>query len=259
MNVASRTIEFRSIGCTFYGKSGTTAAIDDVSFTVAPDAFTSIVGPSGCGKSTLLKIASGLVRPTSGETMLRGQPVTTIRQDVGFVTQDSNLFPWLTTRQNIEFALRVRGLDRQQKRARADEYLKMVGLDGFESSYPPQLSGGMQKRASIARTLVYDPDVLLMDEPFGALDAQTKMKLQEQLLTIWQGRPKTVLFVTHDISEAVALSDWVVVMSARPGRIKKIVKVDLPRPRDVYEMHSQEGFSEVYGEIWSALKDEVQV
>lgn len=255
----SPAIKFDGITCTFFADSGQVLALSDVSLDVPADGVTTIVGPSGCGKSTLLRIASGLLQPTQGETSVMGTKVGGIRQDVGFVTQDSNLFPWLTTSQNVEFPLRVRGKGRREREETVHRYLQMVGLEEFGASYPSQLSGGMQKRASIARTLAYSPKLLLMDEPFGALDAQTKMRLQDQLLTILAESPKTVMFVTHDIAEAVAISDRVVVMTARPGRIKKVVDVDLPRPRNVYEIHAVDGFAEVYGEIWAALKDEVLV
>ena len=252
-------IRFDAVSCTFFSDSGQVLALSDITLDVPADGVTTIVGPSGCGKSTLLRIASGLLRPTRGQTFVMGTRVDGIRQDIGFVTQDSNLFPWLTTIKNVEFALRVRGRSRRERHETARRYLAMVGLEDFEDSYPSQLSGGMQKRASIARTLAYSPKLLLMDEPFGALDAQNRMRLQDQLLAILAETQKAVMFVTHDIAEAVAISDRVVVMSARPGRIKKVVSVDLPRPRNVYEIHAVEGFAEVYGEIWSTLKDDVLV
>src|ERR1700728_1119019 len=206
-------IRFENINMTFRAQRKEVAALRDISLEVGRHTFTSIVGPSGCGKSTLLSLCAGLKFPSSGRTYCDGRAVEAVNTDIGFVTQDSNLFPWMTLRENVEFPLRVRGRSAPDRRARAQSQIDMVGLSGFEDHYPHQVSGGMQKRASIIRPLVYEPDVILMDEPFGALDAQTKMVLQDELLRMWSARKQTILFVTHDLTEAVALSDQVVVMS----------------------------------------------
>jgi NitT/TauT family transport system ATP-binding protein len=250
-------IRFENINMTFRAKRKEVAALRDISLEVGMHTFTSIVGPSGCGKSTLLSLCAGLKFPSSGRTYCDGQAVEAVNTDIGFVTQDSNLFPWMTLRENVEFPLRVRGVPARDRRARAQSQIDLVGLSGFEEHYPHQLSGGMQKRASIIRTLVYEPDVILMDEPFGALDAQTKLVLQDELLRMWTTRKQTILFVTHDLTEAVALSDQVVVMSGRPGRIKGVFDVDLQRPRDVFQIHGQAGFADNYQQVWDCFRSEL--
>lgn len=250
-------IRFENVNMTFRAKRQEVVALRDVSFEVRRQTFTSIVGPSGCGKSTLLSLCAGLKFPTSGHTFCDGRIVAAVNTDVGFVTQDSNLFPWMTLRENVEFPLRVRGIPAHERHSRAQSQIEIAGLGGFEDHYPHQLSGGMQKRASMIRTLVYEPDVILMDEPFGALDAQTKMVLQDELLRVWSARKQTILFVTHDLTEAVALSDQVVVMSARPGRIKGVFDVNLERPRDVFQIHGQAGFAENYQEVWDCFRSEL--
>ncbi len=232
-------------------------ALDGIDLRIEPRSFVSVVGPSGCGKSTLLRMASGLLQPTEGSVWIGDSRVTGIRSDVGFVTQDSNLYPWLTLRGNVEFPLQVRGVEPAKRAELVDRYIAMVGLEGFGDHYPHQLSGGMQKRASIIRTLVYDPQVILMDEPFGAVDAQTRMRLQAELLKLWDATEKTVLFITHDLAEAVTLSDYVVIMSRRPGRIKGVFHIDLPRPRDVYDMQATPGFADMYNTIWQEFRSEV--
>ena len=189
--------------------------------------------------------------------VLLGEPVAGINTAVGYVTQDSNLYPWMTLRQNVEFPLEIRGVPARERRERADEYIAMVGLEGFEGHYPYQLSGGMQKRGSIIRTMIYDPSVILMDEPFGPLDAQTRMVLQAELLRISRLKQQTILFITHDLTEAIALSDVVVVMSARPGRIKQVFDIPLAHPRDVFQIHAHPGFAEIYAEIWDCFRSEV--
>jgi len=251
-------LRFDGISHSFTSSDGTVVpALTDIDLRIEPGSFVSVVGPSGCGKSTLLRMASGLLQPTGGKVLLGDQPVEGIRSDVGFVTQDSNLYPWLTLAGNVEFALKVRGVPAEERARRVTEQLAMVGLEGFENHYPHQLSGGMQKRGSIVRTLVYDPPVMLMDEPFGAVDAQTRMRLQAELLRIWESRRKTVLFITHDLAEAVTLSDYVVIMSRRPGRIKGVFHINLPRPRDVYDMAATPGYAEMYSTIWQEFRSEV--
>lgn len=251
------TIRFENVGVRFQAGGKEVVALDDVSLSVRRGSFTSIVGPSGCGKTTLLRLCAGLESATDGRTHCHGKPVDRINTEVGFVTQESNLFPWMTLYQNVEFGLKVRGVPAAGRRQRIATQIEMVGLSGFEQLYPHQLSGGMQKRGSIIRTTVYEPDVILMDEPFGPLDAQTRMQLQDDLLRVWSQHQQTILFVTHDLAEAVTLSDQVVVMSGRPGRIKGVFPIDLPRPRDVYESHATPGFAETYDEIWSCFKSEV--
>jgi NitT/TauT family transport system ATP-binding protein len=238
--------------------AGDTLALDRVSLEVAPGKITTVVGPSGCGKTTLLRLASGMIAASAGSVSHKGEVVRGLNQGIGFVTQDSNLFPWLTALGNVEFALAVRGVGRRERRERARHWLRLVGLDGFENFYPAQLSGGMQKRVAIVRTLIYEPDVVLLDEPFGALDAQTRMSLHRELLSLWEQRRCTMLFITHDLVEAIALSDQIVVMTRRPGRIKRIYDVPLRRPRNVFEIYLEPGFDEAYALLWSHFKAELE-
>ncbi|MBO0847662.1 MAG: ABC transporter ATP-binding protein [Nocardioides sp.] len=232
-------------------------ALQEITFDIADSEFCSIVGPSGCGKSTLLNMAAGLLRQTSGEVQALGKRVEAVNTDVGYVTQDSNLLPWMTVEKNIELPLKIRGYAKADRARLVSEWIELVGLEGFETSYPHQLSGGMQKRCAIARTLVYDPEVVLLDEPFGAVDAITRTVLQGVLLDLWSSKRKSVLFVTHDLNEAITLSDKVVVMTRRPGTVKAIVPVDLPRPRDVYEIAEHPRFAELHKELWSLFKSEI--
>ena len=227
-------------------------ALDNVSLTVARNAFVCLVGPSGCGKSTLLRLVAGLVKPTSGSVTIAGAPVTEPRADVGIVFQAPTLLPWATILDNVLFPLRMMGKLDAGGRARAMELLELVGLEDFAMKRPGELSGGMQQRAGICRALVHDPDILLMDEPFGALDALTREELTVETLRIWQERPKTILFVTHSIPESVILGDHVVVMSPRPGRIAEIVEVDLPRPRD-FDMEARREFQDSTHRIRSLI------
>ncbi len=207
------------------------AALADIDFRVREGEFVSIVGPSGCGKSTLLRILAGLMPPTDGEASLGGTTIIGPRRDIGVVFQSPVLFPWRTVLANAEVPVDVQGLDRKAMRARALELLKLVGLDGFESRYPRELSGGMQQRVSLVRALIHDPALLLMDEPFGALDAMTRETMHIELQRIWMERRKTVVFITHSIAEAVFLADRVLVMTPRPGKIGAELNVELPRPR----------------------------
>jgi len=225
-------IELRHVEQVFRPLDGDdVVALRDVSLGVKRDEFVAIVGPSGCGKSTLLRLIAGLLRPTSGEVTIDGAPVREPRQDTGIVFQNPTLLPWATVTDNVLFPLRLMRQMRPGSTATVHELLKLVGLAGFERRYPRELSGGMQQRAAICRALIHDPDVLLMDEPFGALDALTREEMSLELLRIWTARPKTILFVTHSIPEAVLLADRVVVMSPRPGRIVEEIDVPLPRPR----------------------------
>ena len=212
-------------------KGQTTQALTPVNFEVRENDFVTILGPSGCGKSTLLRIVAGLDQPTTGQVLLDGAKVQGPGADRGMVFQSYTLFPWLTIEQNIRFGLRERGMPEQAQKERADYFIAKVGLHGFEQHFPKQLSGGMQQRTAIARALANDPKILLLDEPFGALDNQTRVLMQELLLGIWESARKTVLFVTHDIDEAIFMANRVAVFSARPGRIKTELAVDFPHPR----------------------------
>ena len=230
-------------------------ALDGASLSLGDNEFVSLVGTSGCGKSTLLSIVAGLQEPTSGEVLVDGRPVYGPGRDRGVVFQTYTLFPWLSAQGNVEFALRGQKLSARERRETALEHLKLVGLEGFEDARPNQLSGGMKQRVAIARALSYRPEILLMDEPFGALDALTRQLMQELLTRVWEQHRLTVLFVTHDVEEAVYISDRVVVMTNRPGRVKKEVVVDLPRPR-TYDMLASPEFGELYGEVLESIREE---
>lgn len=206
-------------------------ALDGISFSSDAREFVCLLGPSGCGKSTLLKMAAGLEQPTSGSVVLDGTAVVSPRRGCGMVFQDYALFPWLSVQKNVAFGLELQGIPDEQTRKLVTRYIQLVGLKGFEHSLPSQLSGGMKQRVALARALVLSPELLMMDEPFGALDSFTRMEIQQELVRLWQERPFSVLFVTHDIEEAVYLADRIIVMTARPGRIKTIVPVPLRRPR----------------------------
>lgn len=220
------------ISKTFDGTDGQVQALGDVSFTVDPGSFVCIVGPSGCGKTTLFRLIAGLDEPTTGEIRIGDEPVTGPGMDRGMVFQEYGLFPWRTVRGNVRFGLEERELTAAERDARAHEMIELVGLDGFADAFPASLSGGMKQRVGIARALAVDPDILLMDEPFGSLDAQTKERLQDELLRIWSDTGKTVLFVTHDITESVRLADRVVVLGSNPGHVVSVVDIPLDRPRD---------------------------
>ncbi len=252
-------IRFEGVSKNFPSKTGVTEAVHDINLAIARNEFVCVVGPSGCGKTTLLHLCAGLIRPTSGRVIYKGKEITGINTDAGYITQDSNLYPWRSLIENVEFSLEMRGMPRAARRREVQKFIDLMGLTGFEEHYPYQLSGGMQKRASIARTMVYDPDVVLMDEPFGALDAQTRMILQSELLKVWSLETKTIVFITHDIVEAIALADRVVLMTRRPGAIKDVFRVDLPRPRNVFEIHAQPGFADMYRGIWEHFKVEMKV
>ena len=216
---------------TILTSSGRTVALQDVSLTIGKDEFIALVGPSGCGKSTLLRAISALIKPSKGKILIDGAPLSSPSNQVGIVFQQAVLLPWRTVLDNVLLPAEILRLDLVKARARARDLLNMVGLSGFEARYPGELSGGMQQRAAICRALIHDPSMLLMDEPFAALDALTREDLGLQLLRIWAAEKKTIVFVTHNISEAILLADRVVAMSPRPGRISEIVSVDLPRPR----------------------------
>jgi NitT/TauT family transport system ATP-binding protein len=232
-------------------------ALRDVELDVAAQRFVALVGPSGCGKSTTLSLVAGLEPATSGSVTVRGKRVDGITDGVGFLFQRDALLPWKTVRDNVCFPLQLRGLSARETKERAESWIARVGLSGFESSFPYQLSGGMRKRVSLAQTLVYDPEILLMDEPFSALDVQTRNLMEGELLALWQGSGKTVIFVTHDLEEAIALADEVVVMTAGPARVKARYEVTLPRPRDIEQARFDPRFTELYAKMWNDLRDEV--
>jgi NitT/TauT family transport system ATP-binding protein len=241
-----------------FDSAGTTVtALDGVTFDAPAGQITTVVGPSGCGKTTLLRLICGLAKPSSGAVLYKGAAVTGLNTEVGYITQDSNLFPWLTAVENVEFPLALHGVSRHERRQRAMEWLRLVGLTGFENNYPGELSGGMQKRVSIARTLIYEPQVVLMDEPFGALDAQTRMMLHHELLQIWDRRKNTIVFITHDLVEAITLSDQIVVMSKRPGRVSAAYQVPLRRPRNVFQIFLEPHFDQFYATLWNHFKSEL--
>ena len=229
---------------------------DDISFEVRPSEFISLVGPSGCGKTTFLRILDGLIPRDEGEILLDGRAVIKPGPDKGFVFQDSSLLLWRTVIDNIILGLELQGANKKEARKKADDYIALVGLKGFEQHYPHELSGGMQQRVNLARALIVDPEILLMDEPFASLDAQTREIMQAELLKMWRQTRKTVIFVTHQIEEAVYLSDRVVVFSARPAKIREIVKVDLPRPRSLAVKRSQK-FLELADHVWGLIQQEV--
>jgi NitT/TauT family transport system ATP-binding protein len=238
-------------------QGGAKTALRDVSLNVRRGEFLTFIGPSGCGKSTVLNMLAGLLRPTSGSVRYHGDEVRKINTSVGYITQDDNLLPWRTLIDNVAFVLELRGMGKRQRYEVAERYIEQVGLKGFEQYYPHELSGGMRKRGSIIRTLVDDPDTILMDEPFGPLDAQTRVILQDELLRIWQGSGKTVVFVTHDLVEAIALSDRIAIFTSSPGEIKAIHEVNIPRPRDVFHIHSAPDFREIHDTIWVELREEI--
>jgi NitT/TauT family transport system ATP-binding protein len=248
------SIEIRNVGQIFKTSSQDVEALRDVSIEVKPGRFVVLVGPSGCGKSTLLMMMAGLRQQTSGTVLVNDAPIPQPDPDrVGVVFQEPSLFPWLTAEENVEFPLTLRGVAKSERRAKAEDALKLVGLEGFGKRHPHELSGGMKQRVSIARGMVQDPPVLLMDEPFAALDEQTRMTMGDELLRIWAATGKTVVFVTHSLTEAVYLADEVVVMSARPGRIVDHLMISLPRPR-TYEMLSGETFGTLRDRIWRHIK-----
>jgi NitT/TauT family transport system ATP-binding protein len=227
-------------------------ALGGVDLEIADQEFVTIVGPSGCGKSTMLNILAGLDEPTSGRVTVDGEPVSGPSPDRGVIFQQYALFPWLTVRKNVEFGLKIAGLGAEERRRRAEHFIDLVGLTQFADAYPKTLSGGMKQRCAIARAYAVDPQVLLMDEPFGALDALTRVTLQEQLLQTWSQEKRTVAFITHDVDEAVFLANRVIVMAARPGRIHEIVPVDLPYPR-TEEVRLSPEFAEIRNRVWHAV------
>jgi NitT/TauT family transport system ATP-binding protein len=245
-------VEISNISREFSRDDGVTVrAIDNLSLSIADDEFISFVGPSGCGKTTLLRIIAGLDKASSGSVTVDGNPILGPGPRVGMVFQEYSLFPWRSVLANVAFGLQMKGIAKAERNNIARTYISLVGLDQFEKSYPYELSGGMRQRVAIARALANDPDLLLMDEPFGALDAQTRNKMQAELLTIWERSKKTILFVTHSVDEAIFLSDRIVVMSPRPGRIRTVIQVPIPRPRD----RTEPAFGALRREILGLIED----
>ncbi len=248
-------IALRDVHVAYATRGRTTVAVERASFEVAAGEFVALVGPSGCGKSTLLKAIAGLVPVTGGELLIDGAAVRGVPDRIGMVFQNDALLPWKTVRENVRLPLALRGLGRAEQDAELQRLLAVVQLEGFEQFYPRALSGGMRKRVALARALAYDPATFLMDEPFGPLDALTRIRIGREFLAIWERVGKSVVFVTHDVEEAIALADRVLVMSARPGRITASYPIDLPRPRDYEEIRFDERFHALQREIWHALTD----
>ncbi|MEU3463035.1 ABC transporter ATP-binding protein [Streptomyces sp. NPDC006733] len=256
----SPAIELRGASKAFRTPSGALhTAVRDLDLTVERGEFVAVVGPTGCGKSTTLTLVSGLEEPTEGEVLVAGEPVRGIGDKVGFVFQQDAVFPWRTVLSNVMAGPRFRGTPRAEARERAREWLARVGLTSFEDRYPHQLSGGQRKRVALAATFVNDPEILLMDEPFSALDVQTRALMSDELLELWAGTGSSVVFVTHDLEESIALADKVVVMTAGPATVKEVFTIDLPRPRKVEEVRMEPRFLEIYREIWSSLGEEVRI
>jgi NitT/TauT family transport system ATP-binding protein len=249
-------IHATGVGRRFETAGGMVEAIRDVDLSVEPGEFCVIVGPSGCGKTTFLRILAGLERPTAGQLDLRGSLEGTPTNALVF--QGRSVFPWLTVRDNVAYGLKLHGVGRRERRQTTDRMLELVGLARFGRAYPHQLSEGMRQRVAIARALAVDPDLLLMDEPFGALDEQTRFILQEELLRIWETTRKTVVFVTHSIDEALTLADRIVVFTAQPGTVKATLPVPFPRPRELTAVRSDPAFARLFREIWELLREEVQ-
>ena len=249
-------VEARGLRKVFSSRRGAVTAIDRVDFSASAGEFISIVGPSGCGKSTFLYIVGGFIDATEGTVMVDGSAVTKPDPSRGIVFQEFVLFPWKTVMGNITYGLAQRGVPRSERSERARRLIDTVKLTGFERHYPKELSGGMKQRVALARTLIMDPDILLMDEPFGAIDAQTRAVMQSELIQIWERTKKTVLFVTHSVEEALYLSDKVYVLSSRPARVKEVIDVDLPRPRDPEEIVGTEAYGRLHRRIWGLLQEE---
>ena len=251
-------VELDRVTCTFATARASYTAVKDVSLAVAEGEFVSVVGPTGCGKSTLLNVAAGLLKPSSGEVRVRGTPLSGINRAAGYMFQSDALMPWRSCLGNVTAGLEFRGIEKDEAKKQAEAWLQRVGLHGFGARYPHQLSGGMRKRVALAQTLILDPQIILMDEPFSALDIQTRQLMENELLELWSANRKSVIFITHDLEEAIALSDRVVVLSAGPAtRPIGEFAIDLPRPRDVAEIRLTPRFIALHDRIWHAMKEEV--
>ena len=249
-------VVIRDLTKTFRDGTREVPAVGGVSFDVLDKEFVAIVGPSGCGKSTVLNMIAGLLAPTSGRIEIDGRVAGRIPPQVGYVFQKDTVFPWRTVTRNIGLGLEYRGVPRGERERRVREAVKLAGLEGFEEAFPATLSGGMRQRVALMRTLVVDPEILLMDEPFGALDTHTKLNLHGELLRLWEAKRQTVVFITHDLSEAITLADRIIVMTRRPGRIKMIHDVKLARPRDVIGLRESTEYAREYSTIWHVLGEE---
>ncbi len=259
-NGITSAIELRDVTKRFLTPSGEAyTAIRDVSLSVAPGEFCAVVGPTGCGKSTTLGLISGLERPSQGSVQVMGQPVQGIDPRIGYVFQSDAVFPWKNVLSNVATGPLFRGQPKAEALALAHEWIGRVGLTGFERHYPHQLSGGMRKRVALAQTFINQPQILLMDEPFSALDVQTRTLMEDELLSLWSTLGASVVFVTHDLEEAIALADRVCVLTAGPGTVKGIYSIDLPRPRKVEEIRFEARFVQLYHEIWEDLREEVLI
>lgn len=252
MGIAVEAVEKR-----YVARGRETVALSPIDLRIETGEFVAFVGPSGCGKSTLLNMVAGILPATAGRILHDGRVVDRINTHVGYMTQQDSVLPWRTVFENVELPLRFRGLGSAERRQKVGEMLSRVGLSGFEAAYPIELSGGMRKRVALAQLLVYEPGTLLMDEPFGALDAQLKLLMQKQLLDIWAAGQQTVVFVTHDLAEAVTLAQRVVVFSGRPGRIKAIDEIDIPYPRDPFRVRFLPAFEAAYARLWDQLAPEI--
>jgi NitT/TauT family transport system ATP-binding protein len=255
--MSSAILRIEGVAKTFQGRGTPVGALDRTDFVIGRGEFVTLVGPSGCGKSTLLNLVSGLIAPSEGTIWYDDRRITGVNRQIGYVTQQDNLFPWRTLRDNVAFPLELAGVPPRERHAEAARWIRRVGLEGFENAYPYELSGGMRQRANIIRTLIYEPPVILMDEPFGPLDAQTRISLQALLLSIWESQRSTVLFVTHDLTEAIGLADRVALMSARPGRMVRFDTVKIPRPRDIFFIHQNPEFRELHDSIWKELAAQI--
>jgi len=254
-------LDLQGVACTFTAKHDPKqryTAVQNVNLTVGAGEFVSVVGPTGCGKSTLLNVGAGLLTPSTGAVKVFGEPLTGINRRAGYMFQAESLMPWRTALGNVMAGLEFRGVPTSQAQAQSEDWLRRVGLGAFGDRYPHQMSGGMRKRVSLAQTLVLDPDIILMDEPFSALDIQTRQLMENELLALWQAKKKAVLFITHDLDEAIAMSDRVVVMSAGPGsHLIGEFAIDIDRPRDVAEVKMTPRFIELHKAIWDVLREEV--
>lgn len=233
-------------------------AVQDVSFQIDRGKSVAVIGPSGCGKSTLLNLAAGLLVPSRGRVYYGGEEITAVNSSAAYVTQQSDLLPWLSVKANIGLALKFRKVPKAEREERVAHWIQVVGLTGFENHYPRELSGGMRKRCAIARALVYEPDIVLMDEPFGPLDAITRLGLQQELLNLWQEQNSTLVFVTHDLNEAIYLADEVVVMSEGPGTVSRVLPVPIERPRTIGSLIDSHEFSDLYNDLWSLFKSDAK-